>query len=63
MKEGDWAYEPAGSVHEATTHPVDTLYLANVYGPVVFLKEDDSVDFIQDWQVVKQLAEEAGQTF
>src|SRR5713101_8749756 len=27
---GDWVYEPAGAVHEATTHPVDTIYLANV---------------------------------
>ena len=63
MKKGEWAYEPAGSRHEATTHPVDTIYLANVYGPVVFLKDDDTVDFIQDWKAVKDLAEAAGQKF
>jgi len=63
MKKGDWAYEPAGSMHEATTHPVDTLYLANVYGPIVFLKDDDSIDFIQDWMTIRDLAASAGQEF
>jgi quercetin dioxygenase-like cupin family protein len=56
MKAGEWAYEPAGALHEATTHPVDTLYLAHVYGPIVFLKPDDSIDFIQDWKVIQNLA-------
>jgi quercetin dioxygenase-like cupin family protein len=62
MKKGEWVYEPAGSLHEATSHPVDTLYLANVYGPVVFLKDDDSIDFIQDWKTIKDLADAALQS-
>jgi len=56
---GDWMYEPAGAVHEATTATEDTLYLANVYGPIIFEKADGSVDYVQDWRVIKALAEQA----
>jgi phosphoenolpyruvate synthase/pyruvate phosphate dikinase len=55
IKKGDWAYEAAGSLHEATSHPKDTLYLANIYGPVIFLKEDDSIDFILDWRSYRDM--------
>ena len=55
IKKGDWAYEAAGSLHEATSHPKDTLYLANIYGPVIFLKEDNSVDFILDWRSYRDM--------
>jgi hypothetical protein len=33
---GAWVYEPAGAVHEATSHPEDTVYLANVRGPIAY---------------------------
>lgn len=58
-KAGDWMYEPAGAVHDATTATEDTLYLANVYGPIIFHKEDGSVDFVQDWRTIKALVESA----
>jgi anti-sigma factor ChrR (cupin superfamily) len=58
-KAGDWMYEPAGAVHEATTATEDTLYLANVYGPIIFYNDDGSVDFVQDWRTIKALAESA----
>ena len=37
---GDWVWEPAGAVHPATSHPVDTIYLANVFGPVILHDKD-----------------------
>jgi len=33
-KVGDWVWEPAGAVHEATTHTEDTIYIGSLYGPV-----------------------------
>jgi anti-sigma factor ChrR (cupin superfamily) len=56
---GDWVYEPAGAVHDATTHPMDTVYLANVYGPVAFHAEDGRVSGILDWRAVKEMAKKA----
>ena len=55
----DWMYEPAGAVHDATTATEDTLYLANVHGPVIFHKPDGSLDYVQDWRTIKGLAEQA----
>ncbi len=56
---GDWVYEPAGAVHEATMHPEDTIYLANVYGPVAFHDGRGGFSQILDWRWVKALAEGA----
>lgn len=58
---GDWVYEPAGAVHEATSHPVDTVYLANVYGPVAFHGADGKYAGILDWQVVQAMVDAAKQ--
>jgi len=55
---GDWVYEPAGAVHEATTHPEDTVYLANVYGPVAFHGKDGTYAHILDWRAVKAMTEQ-----
>lgn len=33
---GDWIYEPNGADHEATHHPEETIYLANVHGAIAF---------------------------
>jgi len=33
---GDWIYEPNGAEHEATHHPEETVYLANVHGAIAF---------------------------
>lgn len=56
-KAGDYIYEPSGAVHEATTHPVETIYLANVYGPVAFHGKDGSIAGILDWRAVKAMME------
>ena len=45
---GSWVYEPAGVVHEATSHPEETVYLANVHGPIAMLDENDNVVRVSD---------------
>jgi anti-sigma factor ChrR (cupin superfamily) len=56
---GDWIYEPAGALHEATHHPEDTVYLANVYGPIAYLGPDDTVLGVSDWQQMARLQQAA----
>ena len=56
-REGDWVYEPAGAVHEATTHPMDTIYLANSYGPVAFHGRNGGYAGIFDWRTIAKLAD------
>jgi len=58
-REGDWVYEPAGAVHEATTHPVDTIYLANVYGPVAFHDGKGGFSSVLDWRAVQAMVDAA----
>jgi anti-sigma factor ChrR (cupin superfamily) len=58
---GDWVYEPAGAIHDATTHPMDTIYLANSYGPIAFHGKDGGYSSITDWRAIKAMAERAGQ--
>lgn len=58
-REGDWVWEPAGSVHEATTHPVDTVYLAQIYGPVAFHGKDGKRPRILDWQATQRMLDRA----
>jgi anti-sigma factor ChrR (cupin superfamily) len=60
-REGDWVYEPAGAVHEATSHPVDTIYLANVYGPVAFHDGKGGYSHILDWRAVQAMVDTAAQ--
>lgn len=52
---GDWIYEPNGARHEATTHPEETVYLANVHGAIAFLGDDDQIVGISDWRGMKAL--------
>ena len=58
---GDWVYEPAGAVHDATTHPEDTIYLANSYGPIAFHGKDGGYTRISDWRAITAMADRAGQ--
>ena len=58
-REGDWVYEPAGAVHEATSHPVDTIYLANVYGPVGFHDAEGNIAQVLDWRMIQLMVDEA----
>jgi len=53
---GDWVYEPAGAVHDATTHPMDTVYLANSYGPVAFHGKNGGIAGLFDWRTIAALA-------
>ncbi len=57
---GDWIYEPNGAVHEATHHPEDTIYLANVHGAVAFTGENQEILGISDWRAMKALQEQQG---
>jgi len=52
---GDWIYEPNGARHDATHHPEETIYLANVHGGIAFLGEDDAILGISDWRAMKAL--------
>ena len=52
---GDWIYEPNGAVHEATHHPEETVYLANVHGAIAFTGEDGQILGISDWRAMKAL--------
>ena len=55
VRAGDWVYEPAGAVHEQTSHPTETVYLANFYGPVAFHGEDGGFTHVLDWRAIKGL--------
>lgn len=52
---GDWIYEPNGAVHEATHHPEETIYLANVHGGIAFTGENQEILGISDWRAMKAL--------
>ena len=52
---GSWVYEPAGVVHEATSHPEETVYLANVHGPIAMLDEHDKVVRVSDGSSMAKL--------
>jgi len=59
-KAGCWVYEPAGAVHDATSHSEDTVYLANVYGPIAYLNDDGAVIGVSDGESMRQLGLKAG---
>ena len=48
-----WVYEPAGAVHEATSHPEDTVYLANVRGPIAYHGPDGKVTHVSNAETMK----------
>ncbi len=60
-KAGDWIYEPNGAVHEATSHPEETIYLANVHGAIAFYGEDPGdggerpIVGLSDWRGMKAI--------
>ena len=56
-KAGDWIYEPTGAVHDATSHPEETIYLANVYGPIAFHDDNDGYAYIFDWRDATDMLE------
>lgn len=52
---GSWVYEPAGAVHPATTHPEDTVYLANVRGPIAFHDADGAIVRVSDGRAMREV--------
>ena len=56
---GDWIYEPAGAIHEATSHSEETIYLANVYGPVAFHDGKGGYSHIFDWRSALEMLNSA----
>src|ERR1700756_4845344 len=56
---GDWVWEPAGAVHPATSHPVDTISLANVFGPVLLHDKDGKEPRILDWRSSQAMVDRA----
>lgn len=61
---GDWIYEPNGAEHEATHHPEETVYLANVHGAIAFYGERTPgapagqprpIVGLSDWRAMKSL--------
>ena len=60
-KAGDWIYEPNGAVHEATHHPEETVYLANVFGALGMYAEDmKTIIGISDWRGMKAIQDQQG---
>jgi anti-sigma factor ChrR (cupin superfamily) len=57
---GCWVYEPAGAIHDATSHPVETVYLANVHGPIAYLDADGGITHVSDGESMAALAKRAG---
>ena len=55
---GDWIYEPNGAEHEATHHPEETVYLANVHGAIAFYGEDEQIVGLSDWRGMQALLEQ-----
>ncbi len=52
---GCWVYEPAGALHEATSHPEETVYLANVHGPIAYLDDAGAVIHVSDGASLRAL--------
>ncbi|MGU3498662.1 2,4'-dihydroxyacetophenone dioxygenase family protein [Mycobacterium sp. C31M] len=53
VKEGGFAYEPLGVLHEATNVDVETIIYSHLYGALEFMDDDDNVIFILDWAWAK----------
>ncbi|MEV8514675.1 2,4'-dihydroxyacetophenone dioxygenase family protein [Dactylosporangium sp. NPDC051484] len=54
VREGGYAYEPLGVLHEATNTKIETVVFAHFFGPVEFLDDDDNVTLILDWKFVQE---------
>ena len=57
---GCWVYEPAGVIHDATSHPEETVYLANVHGPIAYLDAEGGITHLSDGDSMRELGRRAG---
>jgi quercetin dioxygenase-like cupin family protein len=55
VRAGDWIWQPAGSDHAESSHPADTVYLANFYGPTAFRRADGSISTVMDWRSLQSM--------
>jgi anti-sigma factor ChrR (cupin superfamily) len=51
---GSWVYEPAGAVHDTTSHPEDTVYLANVRGPIAYHDANGKITHVSNGETMRQ---------
>jgi quercetin dioxygenase-like cupin family protein len=56
---GDYAYEPIGMVHDATTALEDTIYLFIALGPLLLFDDDAFTGYV-DWEVIERLRNKTG---
>ncbi len=55
MTAGDYIYEPAGVMHEATTAIEDTVQLFISLGPIARLDDAGSIINVTDWQDIESM--------
>ena len=56
LNAGDYVYEPAGVLHDATTALEDTTYLFQCQGPILYFN-DDGFTCYTNWEVIEKLRE------
>jgi 2,4'-dihydroxyacetophenone dioxygenase len=54
IREGGYAYEPLGVLHEATNTAIETIVFAHFFGPVEFLDDDDNTILVLDWKFARE---------
>jgi quercetin dioxygenase-like cupin family protein len=59
LKAGDYTYEPAGIVHDATTAVEDTLYFFAADGPVLYFNETNFTGYLNAETLAKRQAAQA----
>ena len=57
LNAGDYCYEPAGVLHDATTALEDTVFLVD-FSRADFLFDDERFTGIQNWEVMEKLRED-----
>jgi quercetin dioxygenase-like cupin family protein len=57
VQAGDYAYEPVGMVHDATTALEDTIYLFISLAPLLLFDDGGLTGYV-DWEAIEKLREE-----
>ena len=60
LNAGDYTYEPAGILHDATTALEDTVTLFIGQGPILYFDDNGAVTGCLNWEVFEKLREKAG---
>src|SRR5690242_19556446 len=59
LNAGDYTYEPAGILHDATTALEDTVYLFIGQGPILYFDDNGFTGYL-NWEVFEKLREKTG---